>query len=48
MKRYERVNSEYVIKLPDGKHSTKGCGRTAPAPDGSHFTPEGLKFKKEI
>ena len=32
---YERTGAEYVTKLPTGKHSTKGCGRTAPDPTGS-------------
>ena len=32
--RYELTHSKYVDKLPAGKHSTKGLGRTAPDPDG--------------
>ncbi|KAJ3045123.1 Poly [ADP-ribose] polymerase 1 [Rhizophlyctis rosea] len=27
---YERVDAEYVEKLPKGKSSTKGCGKTGP------------------
>ena len=30
--RYEKTGSEYISKLPPGKHSTKGLGRTAPDP----------------
>ena len=41
---YERTGAEYVTKLPAGKHSTKGCGRTAPNPKESYFTPEGLEI----
>ena len=29
---YERTQAEYVEKLPKGKHSTKGLGRTEPDP----------------
>lgn len=29
---YERTQAEYVEKLPKGKHSTKGIGRTEPDP----------------
>ncbi|KAG0710317.1 Poly [ADP-ribose] polymerase 1 [Chionoecetes opilio] len=29
---YERTGAEYVEKLPAGKHSTKGVGRTCPDP----------------
>jgi hypothetical protein len=42
--RYERTNAEYVTKLPHGKHSTKGVGRTAPDPNGSLITPEGYEI----
>ncbi|XP_071962763.1 poly [ADP-ribose] polymerase 1-like isoform X2 [Antedon mediterranea] len=31
---YEKLHSEYVTKLPANKHSTKGCGSTAPDPSG--------------
>lgn len=27
---YERTHAEYVEKLPKGKHSTKGVGKTEP------------------
>ena len=30
--RYEKKHSEYVEKLPTGKHSTKGLGKTHPNP----------------
>lgn len=42
--RYERFKAEYVKKLPDGKHSTKGCGRTIPDPAESYFTPDGVEI----
>ena len=32
---YERHGAEYVTKLASGKHSTKGCGRTYPDPQGT-------------
>ena len=32
--RYELTHSKYIEKLPAGKHSTKGLGRTAPHPSG--------------
>jgi predicted DNA-binding WGR domain protein len=32
---YERTQAEYVEKLPKGKHSTKGIGRTEPDPKSS-------------
>ncbi|XP_037073152.1 poly [ADP-ribose] polymerase 1-like [Pollicipes pollicipes] len=35
---YEKKSSEYVTKLPTGKHSTKGLGKTCPNPKESHFT----------
>lgn len=28
--RYERKHADYIEKLPKGKHSTKGLGRTCP------------------
>nr|UYS55296.1 poly-ADP-ribose polymerase I [Physella acuta] len=39
---YELTNSEYVTKLPKGKHSTKGIGRTCPDPKENYVTPEGV------
>ena len=30
--RYEKTHSEYITKLPTGKHSTKGLGKTHPDP----------------
>ncbi|KAH9512499.1 Poly [ADP-ribose] polymerase 1, partial [Bulinus truncatus] len=39
---YELTNSEYVTKLPKGKHSTKGIGKTCPDPKGNYVTPEGV------
>jgi poly [ADP-ribose] polymerase len=41
---YERNGAEYVTKLPDGKQSTKGCGRTEPSADDKHVTPDGLEI----
>lgn len=32
---YELTKAKYVEKLPSGKHSTKGLGKTAPDPKGS-------------
>ena len=40
--RYQLTHSEYVTKLPDGKHSTMGQGRTAPDPEGYHTTETGV------
>jgi len=40
--RYELTSSKYVEKLPKGKHSTKGLGRTAPDPSGNYTTKEGV------
>ena len=36
---HELTCSEYITKLPKGKHSTKGLGRTHPDPN-SHYTDE--------
>ena len=41
-KRYERTHSEYVTKLPAGKHSTKGIGSTMPDPSGYKVTKSGV------
>ena len=40
--RYELTHSKYVDKLPAGKHSTKGLGRTAPTTNGHNTTEEGV------
>ena len=40
--RCELTHSKYVDKLPAGKHSTKGLGRTAPTTDGHKTTEEGV------
>ena len=40
--RYKLTHSEYVTKLPDGKHSTFGQGRTAPDPKGYRTTESGV------
>lgn len=34
---YERTNAEYVEKLPKGKHSTLGLGRTVPDASGVKY-----------
>ena len=51
--RYERTASDYIEKLPAGKHSTKGVGKTEP--DSSEYTeidgakvPYGKGTKKDI
>ena len=50
---YERTSAEYIEKLPAGKHSTKGLGKTEPDPsdfseiDGSHI-PLGKGVKKDL
>jgi hypothetical protein len=28
IQRYKRTTAQYVVQLQNGKHSTKGCGRT--------------------
>ncbi|KAF2363710.1 PADR1 domain [Trinorchestia longiramus] len=33
----KKTRAEFVTKLTGGKHSTMGCGRTYPDPDGSKF-----------
>jgi hypothetical protein len=39
---YERTQAEYVKKLPEDKHSTKGIGRIEPDPKSSK-TLEGIE-----
>lgn len=41
---YERNHAEYVTKLPAGKHSTKGCGTTAPDEKESVKLPDGIEI----
>lgn len=41
---YERTGAEYVTKLPTGKHSTKGVGRTAPDPKESLTVEDGIEI----
>jgi len=51
---YEKKTSEYVTKLPTGKHSTKGLGKTHPDPSKTHVTsakveiPLGPGVKSEV
>lgn len=40
--RYERTHAEFVSKLPSGKHSTKGMGRTAPDPSDTVTLEDGV------
>ncbi len=40
--RYERTHAEYISKLPSGKHSTKGLGRTAPDPSQALIQRDGV------
>lgn len=39
---YELTHSEFVNKLPKGKHSTKGIGMTCPNPKGDYTSPDGV------
>lgn len=41
---YELKRSEFVTKLPDGKHATKGMGSTYPDPKESHFRKDGVEI----
>lgn len=41
--RYERTAAEYVEKLPKGKHSTLGLGRTCPDPKHSITLEDGVE-----
>nr|XP_045597735.1 poly [ADP-ribose] polymerase 1-like isoform X1 [Procambarus clarkii] len=40
---YERTRAEYVEKLPKGKHSTKGVGKTCPDPSGARILKDGVE-----
>ncbi|XP_064103766.1 poly [ADP-ribose] polymerase 1-like [Macrobrachium nipponense] len=40
---YERTSAEYVEKLPKGKHSTKGVGRTHPDPSETIKLEDGVE-----
>lgn len=44
--RYELTHSDFISKLPAGKHSTKGLGRTAPDPAGQLVTDKGVVVPK--
>lgn len=41
--RYELGQAEYITKLPKGKHSTKGFGKTEPDPNKVHMTLDAVK-----
>ncbi|CAB3982898.1 Poly [ADP-ribose] polymerase 1 [Paramuricea clavata] len=38
---HELTSANYIKKLPPGKHSVKGCGRTAPDPSSDHTASDG-------
>ncbi|XP_058823403.1 poly [ADP-ribose] polymerase [Topomyia yanbarensis] len=40
----EYTNAHYVTKLPTGKHSTKGVGRTQPDPNDTYVRPDGVEI----
>ena len=40
---YECTGAEYVEKLPDGKHSTFGIGKTMPDKSDAHITDDGVQ-----
>lgn len=40
---YERYQSDYIEKLPKGKHSTLGLGQTCPDPNQIHVTKDGVQ-----
>ncbi|XP_053681345.1 poly [ADP-ribose] polymerase [Anopheles nili] len=40
----EYSQAHYVKKLPSGKHSVKGVGRTQPDPSGSHVRADGVEI----
>jgi hypothetical protein len=42
--RYEKTVAEYITKLPKGKNSCKGLGRTIPDPAQSHLTADGVEI----
>ena len=44
--RYELTKAEFVSQLPDGKHSTKGVGITAPNPTQQLVTERGVVIPK--
>ena len=44
--RYELTHSQFVSKLPAGKHSTKGLGRSAPDPADQVVTHNGTVIPK--
>ncbi|KAK9500018.1 hypothetical protein O3M35_002931 [Rhynocoris fuscipes] len=41
---YERTHADYIEKLPSGKHSTLGVGKTTPDPNNKVVTPEGVEI----
>ncbi|XP_058169073.1 poly [ADP-ribose] polymerase-like [Anopheles ziemanni] len=40
----EYTRASYVEKLPSGRHSVKGIGRTQPDPTASHIRPDGVEI----
>lgn len=43
VKRVEHKTSEFIEKLPPGKHSCKGVGRTMPDPSASLFIEDKIE-----
>ncbi|ESO88129.1 hypothetical protein LOTGIDRAFT_206927 [Lottia gigantea] len=41
---YDLLGSKFIHSLPKGKHSTKGCGMTAPDEAGAFVTDDGCKI----
>lgn len=41
---HECLHAEYIEKLPKGKHSTKGIGKTYPNPSESHVVDDGVEI----
>lgn len=39
---HELTNASYIEKLPSGKHSTKGVGKTSPDPTEAHVRADGV------
>lgn len=42
--RYERTRADYIEKLPKGKHSCKGVGKTQPDPAAAVKTENGVEI----
>lgn len=44
LSRYERTRADYIEKLPKGKHSCKGVGKSEPDPAASVTTKDGVEI----